>query len=233
MARQDISMDAKYGEVRTTDNLAGKTVHIFRMLDDAAGPDGDNCCYGEIIVPFSFERNYRDDKGIHVHIPYQPVYKRLAVRLRKETGSDSIDYVINSRNNGIWFPILLETEGQQTGEVRLSEMMSYNGDCNFNLLLRDGYLALYSGAETDFDIRPSKVQNEIFLLKAAAGNLYQYPTTGVGLINYLHSNLENNGLASKLQSEFTADNMIIRNAYMDSATGELLLEVEEKEDANG
>ena len=71
------------------------------------------------------------------------------------------------------------------------------------------------------------------MLKAAAGNLYQHPNTGVGLIDFLHSNLENNGLAAKLQSEFQNDRMIIRNAYMDSATGELLLETEEKEDSNG
>ena len=44
---------------------------------------------------------------------------------------------------------------------------------------------------------------------------------------------KNNGLAAKLQSEFQNDRMIIRNAYMDSATGELLLETEEKEDSNG
>ena len=71
-------------------------------------------------------------------------------------------------------------------------------------------------------------RNETFLLKASAGTLYQHPLTGVGLIDYLHGNFENTGLAAKLQSEFEADNMIIVNAYMDSATGELLLEVKEK-----
>lgn len=232
MARQDISMDIKYGEVKTTDNLTGKTIYAFHMLDDTEGPDSDNNCYGEIIVPFGFDRSYRDDKGIHVHIPYRAVYKKLLIRLRQESSSGGIDYILNGNNNGIWFPVLCE-DGNDINEIRLSEIMSYNEGCNFNLLLRDGYLALYSGAETDLEIRASKVQNEMFLLKAAPGNLYQYATTGVGLIDYLHSNLENNGLAAKLQSEFTADNMIVKNAYMDSSTGELLLEVEEKEGANG
>lgn len=226
-------MDAKYGEVETTDNLTGKTIYDFRLLEKEEGPDADNCCYGEITVPSGFSRSYRDEKGIHVHIPYRAVYRKLVLRLRLENGSDSAEYVVNGSNNEIWFPVFYEAADGILSEVRLSEVLSYDKDCNFNLLLRGGYLALYSGAETDFGIGTSKVQNEMFLLKAAAGNLYQYPTTGVGLIDYLHSNLENNGLAAKLQSEFAADNMIIKNAYMDSATGELLLETEEKEDMNG
>lgn len=226
-------MDARYGEVYFTDNLAGKSIYEFRMLDDTEGPDVDTCCYGEITVPWGFKESYRDEKGIHVHIPYRAVYKKLVIRLYRESGSDNREYVINRSTNGIWFPVLLEDSQGGLMEVRLSQMMEYNGEGNYNLLLRTGYLALYSGAETDFKIGACKSQNEMFLLKAAAGNLYQYPSTGVGLIDYLHSNLENNGLAVKLQEEFTADNMVIRNAYMDSATGELLLEVEEKEDMNG
>lgn len=87
---------------------------------------------------------------------------------------------------------------------------------------------MYSGNETDFVIKASLRQNEIFLLKAFAGNLYQFPTTGVGLIEYLHGNFENAGLAAKLQHEFDNDNMVIINAYMNSANGELHLEVREK-----
>ena len=44
---------------------------------------------------------------------------------------------------------------------------------------------------------------------------------------------ENNGFAAKLQAEFTSDKIIIRNAYIDSVTGELFLETEEKEDSHG
>ena len=81
--------------------------------------------------------------------------------------------------------------------------------------------------------RQAKYQNEVFLLKAFPGNLYQHPTTGVGLIDFLHGNFENNNLAARLQSEFKGDNMVIINAYMDSVTGELLLETEEKEEQHG
>ena len=55
----------------------------------------------------------------------------------------------------------------------------------------------------------------------------------MGLIDFLHGNFENNNLAARLQAEFKGDNMVIINAYMDSATGELLLETEEKEAQHG
>ena len=90
-------------------------------------------------------------------------------------------------------------------------------------------MELFSGHETDLIIKASMNQNESFLLKASAGSLYQHPTTGVGLLDYLHANFENTGLAQKLQSEFINDKMIIDNAYMDSTTGELHLNVREKD----
>ena len=117
--------------------------------------------------------------------------------------------------------------------VPLPSLYALNEDGLYNLLIREDCLVVYSGEETDFGIGASKMQNGTFLLKAVAGNLYQHPTTGVGLIDFLHSNMENNGLAAKLQAEFGADKVVIKNAYIDSATGELLLETEEKEDNHG
>jgi len=109
----------------------------------------------------------------------------------------------------------------------VSEFHRINENGNFRFRIED-YLLVYSGDDTDFLVKHSQGQNEIFLLKAFAGNLYQYPTTGVGLVEYLHGNFENSGLAAKLQSEFENDKMVVKNAYMDSDTGELYLDVEEK-----
>ncbi len=107
-------------------------------------------------------------------------------------------------------------------------LLQLNDKGYYNLQFRNGYLSIYSSNETDFEIKASLKQNEVFLLKAFAGNLYQHPSTGVGLIDFLHGNFENSGLAQKLQQEFDNDKMIIDNAYMDSATGELYMEITEK-----
>lgn len=227
MSRQDIYVDAIYGEVETTDNLTSKTIYEYRFLDRMPGVDNDNFTYAEILVPSNFENRYSETNGIRVHIPYSPVFKKLMIRFRLDNGNGIDEFMINRTDNKIWFPVYALVEEKET-PVRLSELRKFNESDNYNLLLKNGKLELYSADETDFQIKASLQQNEIFLLKAMAGNIYQFPKTGVGLIEYLHGNFENSGLAQKLQSEFTADNMIINNAFMDSATGELLLDVTEK-----
>jgi len=232
MARQDIIMDAEYGEVETFGNVAGKSFHAFRLLDAVAGADNDTYRYGEIAVPEGFDGLNGGNGGIHVLIPYTPDMRRLMVRFVIKSGSGGTAYLKNPVTGKFWFPVLSETDAG-TADIALAALFAINGNGIYRLLPREGHLAVYSGEETDFGIGPAKAQNGTFLLKASAGNLYRHPTTGVGLIDYLHSSLENNGLAAKLQSEFAADRVIIKNAYMDSATGELLLETVEKEDSDG
>ena len=205
MARQDINMDVVYGELETSDNLTNKIIYDFKILEEQAGMDNDNYCYSEIVVSPSFEKSYKDEDGIHVRIPYIAEYKELMVRFRIDYGNGHIEYVLNKRYR----------------------LLNENG--NFNFILKEGsYLSVFSGHETDLIIRESLEQNKAFLLKAFAGNLYQHPTSGIGLIDYLHGNFENTGLAQKLQEEFDNDKVTVVNAYMDSVSGELSLELKEQ-----
>lgn len=233
MPRQDIIMDAEYGEVETSGQVAGKTFYGFRLLDGIEDADDVTCRYGEITVPVDFLMSYSDAKGIHVRIPYVADMRLLKVRIAMESGSGGIEYVRSAAQGKYWFPVIRKCEDGTKEAVSLPSLYALNEKGIYNLLVREDCLEIYSGEETDFSIGLSKTQNEIFLLKAAAGNLYQHPTTGVGLIDFLHSNMENNGLAAKLQAEFTSDKVIIKNAYIDSMTGELLLETQEKEDSHG
>ena len=159
--------------------------------------------------------------------------KLSAARIAMESGSGGVEYVRCAATGKCWFPVMQEYDDGTRQAVTLPSLYALNEDGLYNLLIREDCLVVYSGEETDFGIGASKMQNGTFLLKAVAGNLYQHPTTGVGLIDFLHSNMENNGLAAKLQAEFGADKVVIKNAYIDSATGELLLETEEKEDNHG
>jgi len=225
----DIAMNATLGEVSTTEGLAGKVFYDFRLLEE----QDEKRVRGEITLPADFSVRYWDASGIHLKIPYTPLCKELSVRLRLDNGTGHPEYLINPTNNTVWFPILREEADGTTRAIRLSQYESINDEGLFNLILREGYLLFFSGHETDLAIGPAKYQNEVFLLKAFPGNLYQYPTTGVGLIDFLHGNFENNNLATRLQAEFSGDNMVIINAYMDSTTGELLLETKEKEEIDG
>jgi hypothetical protein len=228
MARQDIQADPVYGDLKTTDNLTNKVFRDFRLPEDIQGEDSENYCYGEIAVPTGFESKFRKGNGIYVQIPYLPVFKELKIRFSMETGNGSSEYLLNPADNRVWFPVYRGVETEEKTAVRLSEFHSVNENGIFCLVPQNGCLLLFSGEETDLEIKPALSQNEVFLLKAMAGNLYQHPATGVGLVEFLHGNFENNGLAQKLQKEFESDNMIINAAYMDSATGELYLDVKEK-----
>lgn len=190
------------------------------MVKKGAISEDDIYCYGEITVPESTKRDIT-----HCYIPYIAKYKILKVRFKYELLGGMTEFVINPANNQVWFEIFKE----EKQPIHLSEYRTLNENHFFVLVWGDGYVTIYSGEDTDMGFKPSLSQNETFLLKAHTGNIYQYPTTGVGLITFLHGNFENTGLAAKLKKEFESDDMIINNAYMDSATGELVLEVVEKE----
>ena len=143
-------MDAEYGEVETSGNIAGKSFYDFRLLDAVAGADNDTFRYGEITVPVGFVYTYNDGKGFHVRIPYTPDMRRLTVRLVMESGSGGTEYLRNPATGKHWFPVVAETEAG-TADIALAAFFSLNEKGVYNLLSRDGYLAVYSGSETSVE----------------------------------------------------------------------------------
>ena len=227
MPRLDISIDAIYGAPNLTDNLTNKVICNIHLLEGITGLDNEHICYGEIILPYSINQ-LQSNRTIYAFMDYTPIAKQLCIRIRIDNGLSEPEYYYNPINNRQWFPVI-EDIGDCNRKILLSQFREINPNGYFSLYIKDGNIAIYSGEETDFTIKAALKQNEIFLLKAFAGNLYQFPTTGVGLIDFLHGNFENTGLANKLQQEFENDRMIINNAYMDSHSGELYLEVFEKD----
>lgn len=224
MARQDIQIDTDFGELETTDNIVGRTNYDFVLLGRVEGQDNDNYCYGEMLIPREFEKRVKEGFQAHIRLPYKPLNKELQVRLRVDIENSQPEYILNQTTNGQWYGVVLP----DGNKIRISEYRTLGSDNIYCLRLTSGVFHIYSGHQTDLLIKASLPQNQNFLLKATAGTLYQHPLTGVGLIDFLHGNFENSGLAAKLQREFEADNMIVVNAYMNSETGELLLEVKEK-----
>lgn len=224
MARQDIQIDTHFGELETTNNIVGKNHYDFALLGAIDGQDNDNYCYSEVLIPYGYEQRVKDGFQAHIRLPYKPQNKELQVRLRMDSENGMPEYILNRTTNRPWYRVALP----DGNAIRISEYRTLGSEEVYNLTLKQGVFQIYSGHETDLLIKASLSQNQNFLLKAAAGTLYQHPLTGVGLIDFLHGNFENSGLAAKLQKEFEADNMIVVNAYMNSETGELLLEVKEK-----
>ena len=218
MAREDISMNPALGEMDTTGNIIGKAIDHFSVVDQ-----DDIYVYGEVVVSEHFKKEV-----IYCYIPYTPIYKPLKLRVKIESLGGAVEFVTNKKTGKMWYEVFVNSEALEPKTIHLSEFRLINESEFFLFTIEDGYISLLSGEDTDMVIKPSLNQNQIFLLKAFAGSIYQHPTTGVGLIDFLHGNFENTGLAERLKKEFEGDKMIINNAYMDSETGELLLEVTEK-----
>lgn len=174
----------------------------------------DYFVYCEVLIP-------PRTTEIVCEIAYAPIDKALRVRLRREAEEDLI---LNPTNNSEWYDLLLP----DNNVIHYCNLRTINEQEQYCLIVDGGTLRLYSGAQSDVAVTAALSQNQAFLLKASAGTLYNHPLTGVGLIDFLNGNFENTGLAQKLQKEFEGDRMVIINAYMDSETGDLLLEVKEK-----
>lgn len=166
-------MDAEYGEVETSGQIAGKTFYDFHLFDSVEGAGNAACRYGEIAVPVDFLASYSDARGIHIHIPYVADIRLLKVRIAMKSGSGGVEYVRGAVDGRHWFPVMRENENGTRETVTPASLYALNDEGIYNLLLEEDCLVIYSGEETDFGIGASKVQNETFLLKAAAGNLYQ------------------------------------------------------------
>lgn len=218
-------MNAHLGELIFTDHLSSKVIYPFSFIGEIEGQDNERYCYGEIMVPPNFEERYANELEIHVFIPYIPVYKILCVRFRFDINNGQTQYLINRRNNRIYFSVISDADRF----VPLSTYLQFNPDGYYKLVFRDGNLIVYSGAESDVLVKPSLKQTETFLLKSFASNMYQHPETGVGLIDFLHGNFAVSGLPEKLLSEFKADKMNVNNANMDSDSGEMYLDITEYE----
>lgn len=77
---------------------------------------------------------------------------------------------------------------------------------------------IYSSKLTDIDVNYSDNQASQLLTLCAPGKSYRYPTTGVGITNYLNCVVAHSDLQSVLEAQFDADNKPIQDADFDNET---------------
>lgn len=97
-------MDAEYGEVETSGQIAGKTFYDFHLFDSVEGADNAACRYGEIAVPVDFLASYSDARGYPYpyslcsrHTPAESAY-------RHEKRFGGVGYVRGAVDGRHWFP---------------------------------------------------------------------------------------------------------------------------------
>ena len=101
------------------------------------------------------------------------------VRFRIDYGNGHIEYVLNKRNNQIWFPVYRGDTTDKKDSIKLSEYRLLNENGNFNFILKEGsYLSVFSGHETDLIIRESLDRTRRFYLKHLPGIYTNTPHPG-------------------------------------------------------
>lgn len=80
---------------------------------------------------------------------------------------------------------------------------------------------IYSSKSTDININYSDDQASQLLTLCAPGKSYRYPTTGVGITNYLNCVVAHSDLQKVLETQFDMDNKSIQDAYFDNETCKL------------
>lgn len=220
--RKDIKIGINTGDLVFEDTLQARLYPISVVTD------GDVFLDLQITVPSIYDISKVWDEGIVFSLSYIPIYKPMRIRISRDYGEGTVQYLVNPTNNAVWFPVMCSLYGKNPTAICASQLMTVNPDFNFRIICdsEDGTAKLYSGVETDFIIEDSNKQNADLLLKCVPSNHYRYPTSGVGLVLYVNSNVKSTELSEVIQREFENDNVVVNNASFDSDTGELSLDLD-------
>ena len=179
----------------------------------------------QITVPLNFDIKQLYTTGVKIKIPYTPIYKPIKIRFGRDFGGGNIRIVINPTDNSEWFEVHTRLFGLQDKILYASQLIMVSQDY-YLIQINKGVAYLWSNAISDMVNINANIQNRNLLLQCVPSNNYRYPTSGVGLIKYLHANLSHSGLAEKLQTEFKDDKVEIINAAFNSYSGDLELDLD-------
>lgn len=217
--RKDIQINTQTGDILFNDQNSLNTFP-FEWISE-----GDLNLMGQLTLSANYDTNKLATMGVRVSIPYTPIYKPIKLRIVRDFGEDNQRAIINPLNNTEWFDLYTKLYGRDIIKIYASQllMISYEG---YLIQVKDGIAYLWSHSNFDVKSINANFQNRNLLLKCVPSNCYRYPTSGVGLVRYLHSNLNRSGLADRLQSEFEADKVTVNNAAFNSYTGDLELDLD-------
>jgi hypothetical protein len=218
--RKDIEIHINTGDIILKATNKYK-LRPFRMVDN---PEGlERYAYAEIEIPDTIPGNAPFTSGIYVSIPYTPIYKEFAVRIKRVVSDDDFSYVTNPADGSEWFIVQTGRYGDEMENAYLSELFLISED-NYFIILKDSKAQLYAADQLDFNIINCDRQNSNLLISCVPTNNYRYPLTGVGLIRWINSSMNSSELTDTLMREFSEDGMTINTARFDQDTKQLHLD---------
>lgn len=218
--RKDIEIHINTGDITLKATNRYK-LYPFRMVDN---PEGlERYAYAEIEIPDTLPGNAPFASGIYVSIPYTPIYKEFAIRIKRVVSDDDFSYVTNPTDGSEWFIVQAGRYGGEIENAYLSELFLISED-NYFIILKESKAQLYAADQLDFNIINCDRQNSNLLISCVPTNNYRYPLTGVGLIRWINSSMNSSELTDTLMREFSEDGMTINNARFDQDTKQLQLD---------
>lgn len=185
----------------------------------------DACIYGQLTLPEHISTSILGSFGVRVSIPYTPIYKPIAIRIVQEVEDGPPQIMINPVDLTEWFHVSTKLYNQVSKKICASQLLMVSTS-DYLIQIVNGDAWIWSYQSSDFVNTNANFQNRNLLLQCVPSNSYRYPVTGVGLVRYLHSNLNQSDLADRLQSEFKADKVTVKNAAFNSYSGDLELDLD-------
>lgn len=219
--RRDIQINTSINDIVLKDQNRLST-YPFTWVSES-----DLYLLGEITIPHTFDVNKLQTEGVKVEIPYTPIYKPFKVRIMRQFDANNSMAVINPVNGSEWFEVHTKLWNQQNTQLCASQLIVISQDTYIvQLDNTNGVVYIWSANNTDAVNVAANIQNRNLLLQCIPSNSYRYPTSGVGLVRFLHSNLSQTTLANILQDEFKADKVTVKGAAFDSYTGDIELDLD-------
>ncbi len=213
--RRDIELHIQTGDVVIKAQNSYK-LREFRWTMDSSGLS--RYIYGEVDVPSVVTEFSIRNNGIYFAIPYVPRYKEFMIRIRRVHESGSFTYIRNLDSGSEWFLAKVRLYGGELKNAYASQLIQISDDAFYGKI-GDDCLELYSASQSDFNIVAADRQNANCMLACNPSNNYRYPLAGVGLVRWVNSShIDSGELAEVLQSEFSADGVIVKNAQYDYET---------------
>lgn len=222
--RRDIHIDTTTGDVVLQDRNKNTITHPFKWIGES-----DVYVYGQVIIPSISDLNEVYEHGVKVEIPYTPIYKPIQLTFVQAVDGVVTRTLTNPVNLSTYFDVYAHLLGkEEDAHIKASQLLMINNDGNYIVQLEKngGNVFMWSGALSDLEVADANIQNRNLMLMCVPSNNYRYPTSGVGLVRYLHGNLDQTDLANRLDSEFKADKVSVNNASFDSYTGDIDLDLD-------
>lgn len=214
--RKDIQIHINSGNVALS-SIASITSYPFEWSED------EDFVYGVIVAPTTVLETQVVQNGICSIVSYIPKYKKMKIAVKFVNDESSFYFLQNPSSGDQWFSLY---SNQQ--EVYASQLICFSktNEVLFRFDLSKGSCNIYDANSYDLPIIKANKQNADMLLKCNPTNNYRYPLTGVGLTNWIYSNMDQYEFSKRLSDEFEDDGVSVINASYDFETNDLILDLD-------